>query len=68
MNPYGAASFGSLRRESLGCPLSPVMGAFFLRSVDQALGKLGLFSVRFMDGIAVSSSRVLEVEKGNTQG
>ena len=29
------------------------MGAFFLRSVDQALGKLGLFYVRFMDDIVV---------------
>ncbi len=38
---------------ALGCPLSPVMGAFFLLSVDQALGKLGLFCVRFMDDIVV---------------
>ena len=38
---------------ALGCPLSPVMGAFFLRAVDQALGKLGLFYVRFMDDIVV---------------
>ena len=29
------------------------MGAFSLRSVDQALGKLGLFYVRFMDDIVV---------------
>ena len=29
------------------------MGAFFPRSVDQALGKLGLFYVRFMDDIVV---------------
>ena len=29
------------------------MGAFFLQSVDQALGKLGLFYVRFMDDIVV---------------
>ena len=38
---------------ALGCPLSPVMGAFSLRSVDQELGKLGLFYVRFMDDIVV---------------
>ena len=37
----------------LGCPLSPVMGAFFLLSVDQELGELGLFYVRFMDDIVV---------------
>ena len=29
------------------------MGAFFLRAVDQELGKLGLFYVRFMDDIVV---------------
>ncbi len=33
--------------------MSPVMGAFFLRAVDQALSKLGLFYVRFMDDIVV---------------
>ena len=38
---------------ALGCPLSPVMGAFFPRAVDQELGKLGLFYVRFMDDIVV---------------
>ena len=38
---------------ALGCPLSPVMGAFSLGSVDQALGKRGLLYVRFMDDIVV---------------
>ncbi len=33
------------------------MGAFFLRSMDQALGKLGLFYVRFMDDIVVFAPR-----------
>ena len=32
------------------------MGAFFLRAVDQALGELGLFYVRFMDDIVVLAS------------
>lgn len=36
---------------SLGCPLSPLIGAFFLNAVDAALDKLGLFYVRFMDDI-----------------
>ena len=40
---------------SLGCPLSPIMGAFFLRELDEELEKLGLFYVRFMDDILVLS-------------
>ena len=35
------------------CPLSPVLGAFFLRTLDDALTKTGLFYVRFMDDIIV---------------
>ena len=38
---------------SLGCPLSPVVGAFFLKTVDDALTDSGLFYVRFMDDIIV---------------
>jgi hypothetical protein len=38
---------------SLGCPLSPLIGAFFLNRLDSALEKLGLFYVRFMDDILV---------------
>ncbi len=38
---------------SLGCPLSPLIGAFFLNSVDDAMKKLGLFYIRFMDDILV---------------
>ena len=38
---------------SLGCPLSPVLGAFFLKTVDDALTDSGLFYVRFMDDIIV---------------
>jgi len=37
----------------LGCPLSPVMGAFFLSELDARLEHLGLFFVRFMDDILV---------------
>ena len=38
---------------SLGCPLSPIMGAFFLREVAEQLTAMGLFYVRFMDDIVV---------------
>ncbi len=38
---------------SLGCPLSPLMGAFFLHELDQRIAKSGLFYVRFMDDIVV---------------
>ena len=38
---------------SLGCPLSPLMGAFFLNALDQRMERFGLFYVRFMDDILV---------------
>jgi RNA-directed DNA polymerase len=38
---------------SLGCPLSPLMGAFFLHKLDVAVERLGLFYIRFMDDILV---------------
>ena len=38
---------------ALGSPLSPMLGAFFLTEVDDALEHLGLFSVRYMDDILV---------------
>jgi len=34
---------------SLGCPLSPLMGALFLDVLDQRMEASGLFYVRFMD-------------------
>lgn len=34
---------------SLGCPLSPLMGALFLDVLDKRMEALGLFYVRFMD-------------------
>ena len=37
----------------LGCPLSPLLGAFFLRELDARLEATGLFFVRFMDDILV---------------
>ncbi len=38
---------------SLGCPLSPLMGAFFLKQLDQRMARSGLFYVHFMDDILV---------------
>ena len=38
---------------SLGCPLSPLIGAFFLHALDGAAAKLRLFYVRFMDDILI---------------
>ncbi len=33
----------------LGCPLSPLMGALYLKPIDDAMAKTGLFYARFMD-------------------
>jgi hypothetical protein len=38
---------------SLGCPLSPLIGAFFLNALDAAATKLRLFYIRFMDDILI---------------
>jgi len=38
---------------SLGCPLSPLMGAFFLHELDERMERGSLFYVRFMDDILV---------------
>jgi RNA-directed DNA polymerase len=38
---------------SRGCALSPLIGAFFLRRLDERMSRLGLFYVRFMDDILV---------------
>ena len=40
---------------SLGCPLSPIMGALFLKCLDERMAKSGLFYIRFMDDILVLS-------------
>jgi hypothetical protein len=38
---------------SRGCPLSPLMGAFFLNALDDTMKRPGIFYVRFMDDIVV---------------
>jgi RNA-directed DNA polymerase len=41
---------------SLGCPLSPLIGAFFLEELDRRMTATGLFYTRFMDDILVLAS------------
>ncbi|NEO95090.1 MAG: hypothetical protein F6K56_34805, partial [Moorea sp. SIO3G5] len=36
---------------SLGCPLSPLMGALYLKPLDDRMAELGCFYVRYMDDI-----------------
>ncbi|MCP4157205.1 MAG: hypothetical protein GY757_56360, partial [bacterium] len=40
---------------SLGCPLSPLMAALYLKPLDEAMEKTGLFYARFMDDWVVLS-------------
>jgi len=49
----GGWFYSADRGISLGCPLSPLMGAFFLLELDAKMEASGLFYVRFMDDILV---------------
>jgi hypothetical protein len=49
----GGWFFDHERGISLGCPLSPLMGAFYLHELDCRMKRTGLFYVRFMDNILV---------------
>ncbi len=51
----GGEFFDDERGISLGCPLSPLIGAFFLDDLDRRMASLGLFYVRFMDDVLVLS-------------
>jgi hypothetical protein len=51
-------TWGGLHRDirrdiSRGCPLSPLLGAFFLHELDVAIARHDLFYVRFMDDILI---------------
>jgi RNA-directed DNA polymerase len=50
---WGGLFQARTRGISRGCPLSPLLGAFFLHRLDSALAKLKVFYVRFMDDILV---------------
>ncbi|MDM8517583.1 reverse transcriptase/maturase family protein [Desulfobacterales bacterium HSG16] len=55
--------FGGIYRHvtrgiSYGCPLSPLMGALYLKPLDDAMEKTGLFYARFMDDwVIIAPSR-----------
>ena len=38
---------------SLGCPLSPLMGALYLKPLDDKMAAMGCFYVRYMDLVVV---------------
>jgi hypothetical protein len=50
---FGGTFVSYERGISLGCPLSPLIGAFFLKPLDDTMERSGLFYVRFMDDILV---------------
>jgi len=51
---------------ALGCPLIPLIGAFFLYKLDVALEKLGLFFCRYMDDILVLAPTRWKLRKAVT--
>jgi len=46
---YGGIFWTVQRGISLGCPLSPLMAALYLRPLDEAMAKLDVFYIRYMD-------------------
>ena len=59
----GGHFFDFERGISLGCPLSPLIGAFFLNDMDRRMTRSGLFYVRFMDDILVLSPTRWKIRK-----
>ena len=49
----GGLYFEFRRGIPLGCPLSPLLGAFFLAELDDRLEATGLFFVRYMDDVVL---------------
>ncbi len=41
---------------SRGCALSPLLGAFYLREMDEALSRQSVFYIRYMDDIVIVAS------------
>jgi RNA-directed DNA polymerase len=52
---------------SLGCPLSPLMAAFYLHELDQEFEKSGLFYVRFMDDILILAPTRWKIRKATAR-
>ncbi len=46
---YGGLYWDIKRGISLGCSLSPLMGALYLKELDDSMEKTGLFYARYMD-------------------
>ncbi len=53
---------------SLGCPLSPLMGALFLKPLDDRMSELGLFYARFMDDWVILAPTGVEAASGDKSG
>jgi hypothetical protein len=53
---------------SLGCPLSPLIGAFFLDDLDRRMARSGLFYVRFIDDVLVLSPTRWKLRRAGGQG
>lgn len=50
---YGGLYRDITRGISRGCPLSPVIGAFYLKIVDDRLSRSGVYYVRYMDDVLI---------------
>ena len=64
MRSPGAVELGI----SLGCPLSPPMGAFFLQELDERSARGGLFNVRFMDDVLFLAPARWKLRQGGQGG
>jgi RNA-directed DNA polymerase len=53
---------------SLGCSLSPLMGALYLKPLDDRMHGLGLFYARFMDDLGCSRADAVEIAAGGVRG
>ena len=53
---------------ALGCPLSPLMGALYLKPLDERMARLGCFYVRYMHDWVVLAPHPLEAAVGHPGG
>lgn len=60
---YGGNFIDIKRGISLGCPLSPLMAAFYLYELDQRFARSGLFYIRFMDDILILAPTHWKIRK-----